>query len=60
MRISTVHLLFSSFRCLSSATAAEVVIADSTSKVYQLDLSQRTTASMVCSHTSSLINGLYG
>lgn len=51
--------LFLSLRCLSSSETAEVVIADSTSKVYRLDLSKTTSvAPMVCRYLGSLINGI--
>lgn len=51
-KVGSVHELLppppSSFRCLSSSATAEVVIADSASKVYRLDLSDRKTESVVC------------
>lgn len=50
---------FPSFRCSASSETAEVVIADSNSKVYRLDLSKTTSAApMVCSYLGSLINGI--
>lgn len=45
---------------MSSSATGEVAIEDSACKVYQLNLSQRKKAAMVCSYTSSLINSLSG
>lgn len=60
MKIDSDDWLFiPSVSCSSSSETAEVVIRDSNSKVYRLDLSRTTSTSpMVCSELGFLINGI--